>query len=57
MVRAAQSFFWIGVKRWQLKPHYSHFILVPGGLFDVESWKPFLDRLKKAWALITKHHH
>jgi hypothetical protein len=28
---------WWGVKRWQLEPHYSHFILVPGSQFGDES--------------------
>lgn len=28
---------WWGTKRWQLEPHYSHFILVPGSEFGDES--------------------
>lgn len=33
------KFLWWGKKRWQLEPHYSHFILVPGGGFgDESSW-------------------
>lgn len=33
------KFLWWGKKRWQLEPHYSHFILVPGGEFgDESSW-------------------
>jgi hypothetical protein len=28
---------WWGYKRWQLEPHYSHFILVPGSEFGDES--------------------
>jgi len=31
------KFLWWGVKRWQLEPHYSHFILVPGSQFGDES--------------------
>jgi len=31
------KFFGWGEKRWQLEPHYSHFILVPGGQFGDES--------------------
>ena len=30
-------FLWWGKKRWQLEPHYSHFILVPGSEFGAES--------------------
>jgi hypothetical protein len=30
-------FLWWGVKRWQLEPHHTHFILVPGGQFGDES--------------------
>ena len=30
-------FLWWGVQRWQLEPHYSHFILVPGSQFGDES--------------------
>ena len=31
------KFLWWGKKRWQLEPHYSHFILVPGSQFGDES--------------------
>ncbi len=31
------KFFGMGEKRWQLEPHYSHFILVPGNQFGDES--------------------
>jgi hypothetical protein len=31
------KFLWWGKQRWQLEPHYSHFILVPGGEFGDES--------------------
>ena len=31
------KFLWWGYKRWQLEPHYSHFILVPGSHFGDES--------------------
>jgi hypothetical protein len=31
------KFLWWGVQRWQLEPHYSHFILVPGSHFGDES--------------------
>jgi hypothetical protein len=31
------KFLWWGEKRWQLEPHYSHFILVPGSQFGAES--------------------
>jgi hypothetical protein len=31
------KFLWMGKKRWQLEPHYSHFILVPGDQFGDES--------------------
>ena len=31
------KFLWWGKKRWQLSPHYSHFILVPGSQFGDES--------------------
>ncbi|HET9587572.1 MAG TPA: hypothetical protein VFO91_02175 [Anaerolineales bacterium] len=30
-------FLWWGKKRWQLEPHHSHFILVPGSQFGDES--------------------
>src|SRR5690349_15457218 len=35
------KFLWWGQKRWQLEPHYSHFILVPGKEFGDES--PWID--------------
>lgn len=31
------KFLWWGQRRWQLEPHYSHFILVPGSQFGDES--------------------
>jgi hypothetical protein len=31
------KFLWWGKERWQLEPHYSHFILVPGSQFGDES--------------------
>ena len=31
------KFLWFGKQRWQLEPHYSHFILVPGEQFGDES--------------------
>ena len=31
------KFLWGGRQRWQLEPHYSHFILVPGSQFGDES--------------------
>jgi hypothetical protein len=31
------NFLWWGTRRWQLEPHYSHFILVPGSHFGDES--------------------
>lgn len=31
------KFLWWGKQRWQLEPHYSHFILVPGSQFGDES--------------------
>ena len=33
------KFLWWGKQRWQLEPHYSHFILVPGSQFgDETAW-------------------
>jgi hypothetical protein len=33
------KFLWWGKQRWQLEPHYSHFILVPGSQFgDASPW-------------------
>lgn len=31
------KFLWWGIKRWQLAPYYSHFMLVPGDQFGDES--------------------
>lgn len=31
------KFLWWGTQRWQLEPHYTHFILVPGSQFGDES--------------------
>lgn len=31
------KFLWWGKQRWQLEPHYTHFILVPGSQFGDES--------------------
>lgn len=31
------NFLWWGTQRWQLEPHYTHFILVPGSQFGDES--------------------
>lgn len=31
------NLLWWGTKRWELEPHYSHFILVPGSQFGDES--------------------
>lgn len=31
------KFLWMGKKRWQLEPHHTHFILVPGDQFGDES--------------------
>ena len=45
------KFLWWGKKRWQLEPHYSHFILVPGGEFgDESSW------IIDAATIISKDH-
>ena len=33
----SSKFLWWGKQRWQLEPHYSHFILVPGSEFGDES--------------------
>lgn len=44
-------FLWWGTKRWQLEPHYSHFILVPGNEFGDESpW------IVDAATLLSKNH-
>ena len=34
---SSKKFLWWGEKRWQLEPHYSNFILVPGSQFSDES--------------------
>lgn len=34
---SSTRFLWWGKQRWQLEPHYSHFILVPGSQFGDES--------------------
>jgi hypothetical protein len=45
------NFLWWGTKRWQLEPHYSHFILVPGSKFGDESpW------IVEAATLLSKGH-
>jgi hypothetical protein len=45
------KFLWWGYKRWQLEPHYSHFILVPGSQFGDESpW------IVDTAALLSKDH-
>lgn len=33
----SEKFLWWGKQRWQLEPHYTHFILVPGSQFGDES--------------------
>ena len=45
------KFLWWGEKRWQLEPHYTHFILVPGDKFGDESpW------IVDAATLLSKDH-
>lgn len=45
------KFMWWGKQRWQLEPHYSHFILVPGSEFGDESpW------IVDAATILTKGH-
>jgi len=34
---SSTKFLWWGKQRWQLEPHYTHFILVPGNKFGDES--------------------
>jgi len=34
---ASTKFLWWGTQRWQLAPHYTHFVLVPGSKFGDES--------------------
>jgi hypothetical protein len=46
------NFLWWGKKHWQLEPHYSHFILVPGSKFGDESpW------IVDAATILSKGHH
>ena len=45
------KFLWWGEKRWQLEPHFTHFILVPGDKFGDESpW------IVDAATLLSKDH-
>jgi hypothetical protein len=45
------NFLWWGKKRWQLEPHYSNFILVPGNKFGDESpW------IVNAASILSKEH-
>jgi len=45
------KFLWLGRERWQLEPHCSHFILVPGSRFgDETSW------IGDAATLLSKGH-
>jgi len=45
------KFLWWGTQRWQLEPHYTHFILVPGSEFGDESpW------IVDAATIISKDH-
>ena len=46
------KFLWWGTQRWQLEPHYSHFILVPGNKFGDESpW------IFDTATILSKDHH
>ena len=46
------KFLWWGTQRWQLEPHYSHFILVPGNKFgDESSW------IFDTATILSKDHH
>ena len=46
------KFLWWGKQRWQLEPHHTHFILVPGGKFGDESpW------IVDAASILSKGHH
>jgi hypothetical protein len=46
-----RHFLWWGKKRWELAPHYSHFILVPGSEFGDESpW------IVEAATILSKDH-
>jgi len=48
---SSTNFLWWGTQRWQLEPHYSHFILVPGSDFGDESpW------IVDAAAILSKGH-
>jgi hypothetical protein len=50
--RHGVKFFWWGKQRWQLEPHHSHFILVPGSQFGDESqW------IVDAASILSKGHH
>jgi hypothetical protein len=50
-----RKFLWLGKQRWQLEPHHSHFILVPGNQFGDES--PWIgdaaDLLSKGYRSVT----
>lgn len=49
---ASTKKLWWGTQRWQLEPHYTHFILVPGNKFGDEShW------IIAAASLLSKDHH
>jgi hypothetical protein len=49
---ASTKKLWWGKERWQLEPHYTHFILVPGNKFGDESpW------IVAAASLLSKDHH
>jgi len=46
------KFLWVGKQRWQLEPHHTHFILVPGSKFGDESaW------IVDAASILSKGHH
>ena len=48
---SSTKFLWWGNQRWQLEPHCTHFILVPGGKFGDESpW------IVATAALLSKNH-
>jgi hypothetical protein len=48
---SSTKFLWWGNQRWQLEPHYTHFILVPGSKFgDESSW------IVATAALLSKNH-
>ena len=47
----SKKFLWWGKQRWQLVPHYTHFVLVPGSQFGDEStW------IVDAAAILSKGH-